>query len=187
MSTTRINGLAEPSVPFRDSTPEGCCWYAIQIRRRFEKKVAIQLRNKGVESFLPVVKHIHLWSDRRQTVEEPLFPGYGFVRLADSPAYRLRVLQTAGVTGFVTARGIPVPVPEQQLDDVRLLLAKEISCRAYPFLKLGQRVRIRGGCLDGLEGIFVSEEKDHSLVLSIESIRRSLAIRIDGYDVVAVQ
>ena len=91
-----------------------------------------------------------------------------------------------GVSGFVMMNGFPVPVPEQQLEDVRLLLAHEIACRAYPFLKVGQRVRIRGGCLDALEGILISENKDHSLVISIESIQRSLAIRIEGYDVEAV-
>ena len=183
MSTARVAWAAQPSVPFIESTPEPAYWYAIQTRCRFEKKAATQLQNKGIETFLPLVKQVHRWSDRRQIVEEPLFPGYGFVRLSDSPACRLRILQTAGVNGFVMMNGFPVPVPEQQLDDVRLLLAHEIACRAYPFLKAGQRVRIRGGCLDGMEGILISEKKDHSLVISIESIRRSVALRIDGYDI----
>jgi transcription antitermination factor NusG len=174
--------MAEPSVSFI-AIP---CWYAIQTRCRFERKVAAQLQNKGIETFLPLVKEVHRWSDRRQVIEKPLFPGYNFVRLADSPAQRLRVLQTPGVSGFVLMNGFPIPVLEWQLEDVRRLLANEIACRAYPFLKAGQRVRIRGGCLDGIEGILISENKDHSLVISIESIQRSLAIRIDGYDVEAV-
>ena len=181
---TRVEWTAEPSVPFIESTAEQA-WYAILTRCRFEKKAVRQLQNKGLETFLPLVKQVHRWSDRCQVVERPLFPGYGFVRLADSPAQRLRVLQTVGVTGFVMMNKFPVPVPEQQLEDVRLLLANKVACRAYPFLKAGQRVRIRGGCLDGLEGILVSENKDHSLVISIESIQRSLAIRIEGYDVEA--
>ena len=186
MSTARVERTAEPSVPFIESTPEEACWYAIQTRCRFEQKAATQLQNKGIETFLPLVKEIHRWSDRRQIVQVPLFPGYGFVRLADFPACRLRILQTVGVTGFVMFNGIPVPVPEQQLEDVQRLLANEIACKAYPFLKAGQRVRIRGGCLDGLEGILISENKDHSLVVSIEAIQRSLALRIDGYDVEAI-
>jgi transcription antitermination factor NusG len=186
MSVAQIGWAAESSVAFPESTLEECCWYAIRTRCRFEKKAATQLQSKGVEVFLPLVKHIHRWSDRRQIVEVPLFPGYGFVRLSQFPACRLRVLQTVGVTGFVMSNGVPVPVPEQQLEDVRLLLANEIAYHAYPFLKAGQRVRIRGGCLGGLEGILISENKDHSLVISIEAIQRSLVIRIDGYDVEAV-
>lgn len=186
MSTARVEWAAEPSVPFIESTAEEARWYAIQTRCRFEQKAATQLQNKGIETFLPLVKEIHRWSDRRQIVQVPLFPRYGFVRLSDSPAHQLRVLQTVGVTGFVMMKGSPVPVPEQQLEDVRLLLAREISCRAYPFLKVGQRVRIRGGCLDGLEGVLISENKDHNLVVSIEAIQRSLILRIDGYDVEAI-
>jgi len=178
--------IADPGVPLVKGAAEELCWYAVQMRCRFEKKAAAQLHNKGIATFLPLVKESHRWSDRCQIVEKPLFPGYGFVQLPASPAYRLRVLQTVGVTGFVMMNGVPVPVPEQQVEDVRLLLANEIACRAYPFLKVGQRVRIRGGCLDGLEGILVSENKDHSLVISIESIQRSVALRIDGYDVEAV-
>jgi transcription antitermination factor NusG len=185
MSTTRVEWDPEPRAPFLESTPEESCWYAIQTRCRFEQKAAIQLQNKGIEVFLPLVKEVHRWSDRRQIIQVPLFPGYGFVRLSDSAAYRLRVLQTVGVNGFVMMNGSPVPVPEQQLEDVRLLLANEIACKAYPFLKAGQRVRIRGGCLDGLEGLLISENKDHSLVVSIEAIQRSLVLRIEGYDVEA--
>jgi len=90
MSTARVEWTAEPGVPFSESTPAKSCWYAIQTRCRFEKKAATQLQDKGIETFLPLVKQIHHWSDRRQIVEVPLFPGYGFVRLADSPACRLR-------------------------------------------------------------------------------------------------
>jgi len=187
MSTARVEWTAEPSVPFIENTAEQACWYAIQTRCRFEQKAATQLQNKGIETFLPLVKEIHRWSDRRQIVQVPLFPGYGFVRISDSPSHQLRVLQTVGVNGFVTMNGSPVPVPEQQLEDVRRLLANEISCRAYPFLKVGQKVRIRGGCLDGVEGVLISENKDHSLVVSITAIQRSLAIRIDGYDVEAIR
>ena len=186
MSTARVEWTAAPHVPFVENTAEEACWYAIQTRCRFEQKAATQLQNKGIETFLPLVKEIHRWSDRRQIVQVPLFAGYGFVRVSDSPVHLLRVLQTVGVNGFVTMNGSPVPVPEQQLEDVRRLLANEMACKAYPVLKAGQTVRIRGGCLDGLEGILITENKDHSLVISIESIQRSLAIRIDGYDVQAI-
>jgi len=178
--------IAEPGLPLLESPAEELCWYAVQMRCRFEKKAATQLQRKGIATFLPLVKESHRWSDRSQVIEKPLFPGYGFVQLPASPNLRLRVLQTVGITGFVMMNGVPVPVPEQQVEDVRLLLANEIACRAYPFLKVGQKVRVRGGCLDGLEGILVSENKDRSLVISIESIQRSVALRINGYDVEAV-
>jgi transcription antitermination factor NusG len=185
MSTAQLNWIGETAqIPVLAA--EHYSWYAIQIRFRFEKKVAVQLQAKGIETFLPFIKQVHRWSDRRQVIELPLFPGYGFVRIAAVPDHRLRVLQTVGLTGFVTMNGTPIPVPEKQIEDVQRLLSNNLACRAYPFIKVRQRVRIRGGGLDGVEGMLVSENKDHSLVISIESIHRSLAIRIEGYDVEAV-
>jgi transcription antitermination factor NusG len=185
MSTAQLNWINETAqIPV--PAVEDYSWYAIQTRVRFEKKVAVQLQTKGIETFLPFIKQVHRWSDRRQVIEVPLFPGYGFVHIPAAPDHRLRVLQTAGLTGFVTMNGTPIPVPDKQIEDVQLLFSNDLPCRAYPFIKVGQRVRIHGGGLDGVEGMLVSENKDHSLVISIESIQRSLAIRIEGYDVEAV-
>jgi transcription antitermination factor NusG len=158
-------------------------WYAIQTRARCEKKVAAQLARKGIEIFLPLIRQIHRWSDRRQVVEVPLFPGYGFVQLPPSAAFRLPVLQTAGVTGFVTMNGVPVLVPEQQISDVKCLMETQIPCNPYPYIKSGQRVRIRGGCLDRMEGILISDGAGEKLVVSLESIQRSVSVHIEGYDI----
>ena len=182
MSTAQLGWTTEV-VPAVDSQPEELRWYAIQTRCRFEKKIALQLQNKGIETYLPLVKETHHWSDRRQVIEIPLFPGYGFVRTSLFTDAHLRIVQTTGVYDFVTMKGIPAPIPDCQIEDVQRLLSNEVSCKAYPFLKAGQRVRIRGGCLDGLEGILVSENKDHSLVISIDAIQRSAALRIEGYDI----
>jgi transcription antitermination factor NusG len=76
-------------------------WYAIRVRPQFEKKAELQLRNKGIETFLPVVRQVRWWSDRRKVIETPLFSGYEFVRIQISPEERLRVLQTPGVMNFV--------------------------------------------------------------------------------------
>jgi hypothetical protein len=96
---------------------------------------------------------------------------------------RLAVLQTPGLVGFVGIRGLGLPIPDKEIEDIQTLLAQSITCALYPFIRMGQRIRIRGGCLDGVEGILVAKNSDRSLVVSIELIQRSVAVRIDGYDV----
>jgi transcription antitermination factor NusG len=162
--------------------PEAEVWFALQTRYRFEKKVAAQLASKGMEVFLPLRTENRKWSDRQKLVTVPLFPGYAFVRAARSVALRLLVLQTAGVMGFVSFAGTAAIVPQKQIDDLRLLLAQAVPFSLYPFLRAGQRVRIRGGCLHGVEGLLTQRDKG-KLVISIESIQRSLAIEIQGYEV----
>jgi transcription antitermination factor NusG len=160
-------------------------WYAIRTRSRHEKLVSEQLEQQGIETFLPLVKRIHKWSDRVKEVELPLFSGYNFVRVVLSSSDRLRVLQAHGVAGFVGIHGAGTAIPESQMQDLRTVLASKVPFEERPFLKVGQRVRIRGGCLDGVEGVLGGHKGDQSLMISLEPIQRSLSIQIQGYAVEA--
>src|ERR1035441_3578807 len=95
----------------------------------------------------------------------------------------LRVLRVDGVFGLVGARGEGSPIPDQQIDAVRSLVETQLPWSSHPFLKIGQRVRVTSGVLDGLEGILVSRNGDRSLVISVDAIQRSLAVRVEGYEV----
>jgi transcription antitermination factor NusG len=158
-------------------------WYALHTRARHERVVEHRLREQGMETFLPTVRETHRWSDRKKTVEVPLFSCYVFVRCALNSADRTRVYRVESVHGFVGTRGSGMPIPDEQIESVRTALSQPTPCRSHPFLKVGQRVRVCGGAMDGVEGVFLSENGDQSLVISVDVIQRSLAIRIDGYDV----
>lgn len=184
MSTSNQSweGLASP-LPGAGIESISPHWYAVQTRARHEKVVAQRLQEDGVITFLPLVTEVHSWSDRKKSVELPLFGCYLFVRLAPTGEERLRVLRVDSVLNFVGIRGQGTPIPEQQIDAVRTLIEEELPWSTHPFLKIGQRVRIRSGALNGLEGILVSRNGDSTLVLSVDAIQRSLAVRIEGYDV----
>ena len=158
-------------------------WYAVHTRARHERVVAQRLMDQGVTTFLPLVTEVHRWSDRKKSVELPLFGCYVFVRLSPTGEERLRVLRVDGVFKFVGARGLGTPIAEAQINAVRTLIGQQIPWSAHPFLQIGQRVRVRGGALDGVEGILVSRDQDNTLVVSVDAIQRSLAVRIQGYDV----
>jgi transcription termination/antitermination protein NusG len=161
-------------------------WYAVQTRARHEKKVAKQLQEQGATTFLPLVTQTHRWSDRSKVIELPLFPCYAFARLVHSVEMRLPVLQTPGVLSIVGAHGVGAPIPDKEIEDIQTLFAQNVSSSLYPFIKVGQRVRIRGGCLDGVEGILVAEKSDRRLVVSIELIQQSVSVQIAGYGVEAI-
>jgi transcription antitermination factor NusG len=162
---------------------EGLRWYALHTRARHEKVAEHRLREYGIETYLPTVQEVHCWSDRKRRVEVPLFSCYLFVRCALSSEDRTRVYKVESALGFVGARGAGLPIPDEQIESVRTALAQPRACRSLPFLKVGQRVRVCGGALDGIEGVFLSENGDQSLVISVDAIQRSLAVRIDGYQV----
>jgi transcription antitermination factor NusG len=93
----------------------------------------------------------------------------------------MELLHTEGVLGLIGFRGEAIPIPGKQIDDLKELLSQKVPCSLHAFLKVGQRVRIRGGCLDGMEGI-LQQRGDKALVISIESIQRAVSIAIEGYE-----
>jgi len=162
-------------------------WYAVQTRARNEKVIAERLQEQGLDTFLPLVTEIRRWSDRKKKVELPLFSCYVFVKLVISNSQeRMSVYRTNGVFGIVSMRGEAIPIPEEQIDALRTVVTQQVSWSAHPFLKVGQRVRIRGGSMDGVEGVLLSANGDRTLIISVDAIQRSLAVRVQGYDVEAL-
>ena len=159
-------------------------WYAVLTRARHEKFIAHRLQEQAISTFLPLVTEVHRWSDRKKKVELAAFqPSLVHSNLAPTNEARLRVLRVDGVFRLVGVRGEGTPIPDEQIEALRTLVEKRLPVCSYPFLRIGQRVRIRSGALDGLEGILVGRNGDQTLVVSIEAIQRSLAVRIEGYDV----
>jgi transcription antitermination factor NusG len=159
-------------------------WYALQLRPRHEKKVVAELEQKGVSTFLPLVTEVRQWSDRRMKVALPLFSCYAFVNIVPTADARVAVRQSYGVLNFVGNGKEAIPIPENQIESIRRLVDGKVPFIAHPFLEIGQRVRVRGGALDGIEGIL--ERRDHGnqrLVISVQTIQRSLSISVEGYEV----
>jgi len=170
------------SVPFPGSEAEAR-WYAIRTRSRHEKVASRELHSQGIPVFLPLVTSVRQWSDRRQEVETPLFPGYAFVKVAYMSSERLRVMRAAGVVGFVGPNPASSSIPEEQIESIRTVLLGRVPVKEYPFLQLGQKIRVRSGSFSGVEGILVSVKGSRTLVISVEPIQRSLCIGLDDYEV----
>jgi len=134
-------------------------------------------RNKGFHEFLPLYQSRRRWSDRQKTVELPLFPGYLFCRL--DPQRRLPILRIPGVLHFVGVGNVPMPIKETEIAAIEQAIQSGLVTEPWPFLELGQRVRLEAGPLAGLEGILVATSKVERLVVSVALLRRSVAVSIE--------
>lgn len=152
-------------------------WFALQVRSRYESVAAAHLSGKGYECFLPKYKSRRRWSDRFKEVECPLFPGYVFCRL--NPLYRLPIHITPGVILIVGRGKTPEPIDETEIAAIQSVVKSGLPSQPYPFLQIGQRVRIDGGPLWGLEGVLLDFKGRHRLVLSVTLLRRSVAVQIE--------
>jgi transcription antitermination factor NusG len=161
-------------------------WFAVQTRSRHEKRANAELQEKGIQSFLPLFAEKHKWSDRQRVVDMPLFSQYLFVRISASSDERISVLRTNGVVALVGTKGSGIAIPDAQIDRIQRVIEQKIPYNPHLYLNVGKRIRIRGGALNGLEGILTAVNGDRTLVVSVELIQRSLAVRITGFDIEAV-
>lgn len=159
-------------------------WYAAYTAARHEKRVAEQLANRSVEAFLPLYEAVHRWKDRRKKVQLPLFPGYLFIHMPLDE--RLKVLSLPGVVRLVGFNGRPSALLDADIEAMRLGL-RDLRAEPHPYLKVGQRVRVRSGSFEGWEGILVRKKETFRVVLSIDMIMRSIAVEVDSADVEPVK
>jgi transcription antitermination factor NusG len=163
--------------------PDVPAWFAVQTRPRHEKKVSQGLKEKGIHCFLPLHREKRQWSDRQKWVELPVFSHYVFVQIAGTTELRVRVLQTSGVVQFAGTPCYGTPIPDEQIENLQTMVQGRVSIAPHEFLKVGERVRIRGGALHGIVGVLSGIKNDRTLIVSVDLIQKSVAIRIDGFEV----
>ena len=158
-------------------------WYAIHVRARHEKKVTEELNAKSIKTFLPLHWQVSQWSDRQKRVQVPLFPCYAFVNVPLTPETHLAVVRAYGILGFVGPASEPTPIPESEIDAVKQLLDGGLAVTPHTYCRIGQRVRVRGGALDSIEGILTGIVGNRRLVISVETVQRSVSVSVEGYQV----
>jgi len=154
------------------------CWFAAYTRSRAEKAVARELEKQHINHYLPLYKTIRQWSDRKKKVEEPLIRSYIFVHITDKE-YR-KVLETMGVVNIIHFSGKPVPIPDWQIENLKILMGAQIPIdHEMREFTAGEEVCIRYGPLAGLRGTVIHVQGKHKLVISINALNYNVTIDID--------
>jgi transcription antitermination factor NusG len=156
-------------------------WWALYTRHHHEKTVADMLAAKGFEVFLPLYESMRRWKDRRKILSMPLFPCYVFVR--GGLSRRLQVVTTPGVHMILFHGENVAIIPEVEIQAIRTTVEGPFQVEPHPFLKCGERVRVKRGTLEGVEGILVRKKNLYRLVLSVDMLAQSVAVEIDSADV----
>lgn len=155
---------------------EGKTWYAIYVKSRAEKKVAIELEAEDIYYYLPLEKRLRQWSDRKKWVEEPLFRSYIFVHIESKDYFRALVRNTVK---YITFEGKAVPVPPQQIEAVKIYLnEKEPLQPNEEDWKIGKEVEVMAGKLTGLKGVLMEAKGRTRVKVEIEVVGSAIILQI---------
>lgn len=160
---------------------EGSPWWALYTRHQHEKAVADALLAKGFEIFLPAYESVRLWKDRKKIISLPLFPCYVFVR--GGLNRRLHVVTTPGVLSILSRGEQVATIPESEITAIQRSIAGSLRVEPHPFLNCGDQVRVVRGPLEGVTGILIRKKSLCRLILSVDTLARSIAVEIDTADV----
>lgn len=161
-------------------------WYAVQVKTRWEGSTAALLGGKGYQTFLPTHLVEKLWGrGASKGTLAPLFPGYVFCQF--DPSVRLPILVTPGVIAVVGTGRVPVPVEDSEIETIQRVVSSGLQAKPWPYLEVGEQVRIQGGPLRGLQGILTSFKGVSRVVVSISLLSRSVAVEIDRLSVCAIR
>lgn len=159
-------------------------WYALQVRSRWEKSTAEILASKGYETFVPCY-HAEARSKDMRARDTALFPGYAFCRFDVHD--RLPILITPGVVAIVGNGRKPISVEDSEIENLQAAMISGVAAEPWPYLEVGQRVRIESGPLIGLEGLLTAIKGCRRVVLSVSLLRRSVALELDRTEVSAAR
>ena len=152
-------------------------WYALHVRSRHEKTVENSLRGKGYTVFSPSYCTRRKRIDRIAEIEVALFPGYVFCQFDANK--RLPILMTPGVVSVVGRGNRAEPVDDTEIASIRTIALAGRPVQPWPFLRMGQRIRLQAGPLAGTEGIFLRVKDEYHLVVSITLLQRAVSVVIE--------
>ncbi|MCG8697385.1 MAG: UpxY family transcription antiterminator [Bacteroidales bacterium] len=151
-------------------------WYAVYTRSKAEKSVSKLLKEDNITEYLPLVKTLRQWSDRKKYVTLPLFNSYIFVHITEIE--KLRVLQCPGVVCFVTIGQELINIPENQINAIKEFVQNDYDLNINFEPVEGQKVKVNRGPMKGLEGVIVKKNGSHKLQVKIEAINQFITLTV---------
>ncbi len=153
-------------------------WYAVYTKSRMEKQVAKEFEEMNIEHYLPLLKTLRQWTDRKKWVYVPLFNSYVFVKTNIKD--REKILKADGAVNFVHFKDEYPSIPEYQINNLRIILGASAKFEiGYDNFTLGEKVNVTGGPFKGLKGTVIEYRGKQRLLVRIDVINQNLILEVN--------
>lgn len=152
-------------------------WYALYVITRHEKKIAKSMLEKNIECYIPLIKKMHQWSDRKKLVETPLIPGYAFVLLGNDELDKPRFIN--GVVNFVRFNGKPATIRAAEIEGLRYFVGHGYSLEepSEEDLKIGDRIEFKLADFKSYAAVIEKFVGENFAVISFEGVAMNFKLK----------
>ena len=145
-------------------------WFVAQTKPRQEHVAEVNLCRQDYEVMLPLIPRLRSSKSQLGQNQEPLFPGYIFLRPAHAQHSLTPVRSTLGVSRLVRFGTNYGQLRESVMSDIMSFVQSHLSdpveaTRRSKRLDIGATVRVTGGPMVGLEGLVSKVAADRIIVL----------------------
>ncbi|MDD2489133.1 MAG: UpxY family transcription antiterminator [Bacteroidales bacterium] len=161
-------------------------WFALYVQPRKEKVVEKELLRNNYEAFLPIKKCLRQWKDRKKMVEMPLIPSYVFVFIEVKDMWD--ILKINGCVKFVWFDKKPCPIPQYQIESLKLIQENEIDIELENNIRpnQGDMVKIIDGPFEGLVGV-VKRGNKHNFAVRIDSLEVDILVVLEESNIIRAE
>jgi len=170
-----------------DEGAHGSAWFAVQTILRHEFRTVRDLNAKGFVTYLPLLREVRQWTDRKKVIEIPAFSRYIFVNYEPSPRSRCRILETSGIVRMLPDNHNPTPIADNEIESLRRALDSGIPCAQHSYPSVGAKIEIRRGPLAGTQGHVVRINNKYRLVIAVSSISQAISVEVDASHIEAIE
>jgi transcriptional antiterminator RfaH len=150
-------------------------WHVVQSKPRMEQRAKENLENQGFEVFLPMLDIQKVRRGKLQTVTEPLFSRYMFLRLTEQMQDLSVVRSSKGVSHLVRFGTMPAKVPDAWVQGMR----QQPAATAQKMFKTGDAVLVADGPLKGLEAVYLEENGEARAMILINLLSKPHSLVFD--------
>lgn len=168
----------EKSTHINHLSDEEARWFAVYTKFKREKLVQKQLRERGIEVYLPLQSFTRRYQRKIKHVELPLISCYIFTKITKQQY--VPVLETPDVVHFVKIAKDLIAIPDSEIEIMKRVVGEgqEVEVQEGSY-QMGDEVEIIGGNLTGLKGWLVNAENEKNLVIELENLGYSLRMTVD--------
>jgi transcription antitermination factor NusG len=160
-------------------------WYAVYTKPRWEKKVADTLTTQGIHNYCPLNRVVRQWSDRKKTVQQPLFTSYVFVYVQEKQFVQLKKLD--GILHLVCWLGKPAIIKEEEIEVIRHFLREHRQVRLEKaHIRLHDTIQITNGSFAHQQGTIVGFQ-NNSIKVALPSLGYFMYAVLDSSSVEKVK